>query len=367
MSRFLFLFIIIGFCTPLFAQNLSGKWVGFFRNSNGIEEKIYPYEINISNGGGQQVNAITLTRFSNQSTATAIARGNYASNVHLLSLQETKFEQIHLDANLQGCLMNNYLTYKKEHNIETLQGTYTTKNVNNGTDCGMGTVYLERDLIDAMAMAKPNKKNDQAIINNKLILNKLVAKKKDSIKLSKSIQQTVANTFLNASININTPSITPSSSINYNKQFSTATIQNKDSSNIVSMVNSTPKHEHLIIPWVLISRENVFVKKIVTHSKSISFDLFDNGSIDNDTITIYDNKRLMLDQNRLSYKAIHFDIKLDEIQNTHEIIVVANNLGSAPPNTALLIYKDAKQSEEISINTNFTQNAKLIIEYQPPL
>ena len=140
MTRLLSIIVILGFTTPLFAQNLSGKWIGYFRNYNGLEEKIYPYEITISNNNGKEISATTLTRFPNQSTATATARGNYASNVHLLSLQETKFEQIHLDPNVQGCLMNNYLTYKKENNLETLQGTYVAKNVSNGTDCGMGTV-----------------------------------------------------------------------------------------------------------------------------------------------------------------------------------------------------------------------------------
>ena len=61
MSRIFFLLVFLAFCTPLFAQNLSGKWVGYFRNINGIEEKIYPYEITISEGTGQQINAITIS------------------------------------------------------------------------------------------------------------------------------------------------------------------------------------------------------------------------------------------------------------------------------------------------------------------
>ena len=187
MSRIFFLLVFLAFCTPLFAQNLSGKWVGYFRNINGIEEKIYPYEITISEGTGQQINAITITRLSNQSTATALAKGNYTPNVHLLSLQETKFEQIHLDANLQACLMNNFLNYKKEKSTEILQGTYTSKNVTNGTDCGMGSVYLERDIISTMAIAAKK-------INTTYHKNKLTAKKKDTVQFTYKPQASVTKT-----------------------------------------------------------------------------------------------------------------------------------------------------------------------------
>lgn len=355
MSRIFYLLAFLAFCTPLFAQNLSGKWVGYFRNINGIEEKIYPYEITISNGAGQQINAITITRLSNQSTATALAKGNYTPNVHLLSLQETKFEQIHLDANLQACLMNNFLTYKKEKNTEILQGTYTSKNVSNGTNCGMGSVYLERDIISTMAIAAKK-------INSTHHKNKLTDKRKDTVQLTNETQASVIKTTQQAPIlKLQVPETTN----NFSKLITPPAQQNAKAKTEMS-TGTIPKHEHKFIPWVLIARENILVKKIVTYSKSISVDLIDNGTLDNDTITIYDNNTLMLDRNMLSYKSIHFDLKFDDMHKSHEIIVIANNLGAVPPNTALLIYKDAKQTEEIAINTNLAQNAKLIIEYQPP-
>jgi hypothetical protein len=371
MSRIFALFVFIAFCTPLFAQNLSGKWVGYFRNINGIEEKIYPYEINITNGAGNKINAFTITQLSNQSSATAMAKGNYTPNAHLLSLQETKFEQIHLEANLQACLMNNFLTYKKEKNTEILQGTYTSKNVTNGTNCGMGSVYLEKDIINTIAFAP--KKTPQT-------KNKLTAKKKDTVPSITNAQVTNTNKLEVNAVQTATKQATvqttqqssqsnmeaPETVNNFNKLLSSSNLQKTNITYANTTAEAIPKHEHKVIPWVLIARENVLAKKIVTHSKTISIDLIDNGTIDNDTITIYDNYVLMQDRNRLSYKAIHFDLRFDEKHKSHEIFIIANNLGAVPPNTALLILKDARQTEEIPINTNLSQNAKLIIEYQPP-
>ena len=386
MSRLLLLFILIGFNSPLFAQNLSGKWVGFFSNTNGLEEKNFPYEINISNGNYNQINATTITRFPNQTSATAIARGIFTPKILLLNLQETRFEQIHLETNMQGCLMNNYLTYQNSNGHETLQGTYVAKNAINGTDCGMGKVYLARDEMSLMSKNLINIEN-ASLVTNEAFKNKTVSKTiKPTKKIRRQNESISVNKLLDNSNNINNPIN------NNNKELATnphiinkvssdlqgdtfhthSLLQNENASAISKSVKTqnlvTPiaKHAQMIMPWVLIARENLLVKKIITHNKNVRFDLFDNGTIDNDTITIYDNKILMLDRNRLSYKAVHFEINFKDSIKEHEIIVVANNLGSVPPNTALMVYKDGKQTEEIFINTNFTQNARLIIQYQPP-
>jgi hypothetical protein len=121
-----------------------------------------------------------------------------------------------------------------------------------------------------------------------------------------------------------------------------------------------------IIPWVLVGRENKLVKKIITHNTKISIDLYDNGTIDNDTILVYDNKQLVIDKKRLSYKAIHLDINFNENNKEHEVIIVAQNMGTVPPNTALLVLKDGSIRQEYFITSTNKMNAKLLIEYVPP-
>ena len=383
MPRILTLYIFLLLGTPLFAQKLSGNWVGYFTNKSGNEEKTYPYEINISDGNNQIINATTITHFSNQFSATATARGVYTQSAGLLNLQETKFEQLRIDGSLQGCLMNNYLTYQNSNGKETLQGTYFAKNAVNGSDCGMGSVYLSRNEIKLVRNA--SRKNDKSPIVQKSnssnkITNNTVVKSKIYIKTDSSVINTIpeksnVNSKLNETTNKDQESnnnLKTSSSdnitntSNFNKLLSKTNVGNNASVSQNNSVETPEKHQHILMPWVIISRENILIKKIITHSKTVNFDLFDNGTIDNDTITIYDNKSLMIDKNRLSYKATHFEINFSESLKEHEIILVANNLGAVPPNTALLIYKDAKQTEELFINTNFTQNAKLIIQYQPP-
>jgi hypothetical protein len=120
------------------------------------------------------------------------------------------------------------------------------------------------------------------------------------------------------------------------------------------------------VPWVLVARENRLAKKITTSSKQFSIDLYDNGTIDNDTIIVYDNKKLLISKKRLSYKAIHLEFTLSEVINEHEIIIVAHNMGTVPPNTALLVLKDGDRRQELFITSTNKMNAKIIVSYTPP-
>jgi hypothetical protein len=364
MSRLLAILIFIGSYETLKSQNLAGKWIGYFTPNSELNGNTYLYEINIAGGNNLQIKATTITKFSKQTSATAFAKGIYTPTTQLLNIQETKFDLLQLDPNIQACLMNNYLSYRNINGQDVLQGTYMAKNAVNGKDCGTGTVYLLKenpivsvDPISKKIVIAKSKQSNNKISISKSTLN-ITSLKLDS-NLMKGNSKTDTNVLAKNTISTNAQAVTA-----YNNIVTNAIITGNPRPTTIK--GKEEMHEHDMIPWVLISRENNFVKKIITHTKNLSFDLYDNGTIDNDTITIYDNKKMLLDKNRLSYKPIHFDINFTDAQKLHEIIVVANNLGTVPPNTALLIYKDASQTEEILINTNLKTNAKLIIEYQPP-
>ena len=129
---------------------------------------------------------------------------------------------------------------------------------------------------------------------------------------------------------------------------------------------SATKSSGQILPWVLVGRENKLVKQVTVNSSSISIDLYDNGTIDNDTIMIFDNKVLLLENKRLSYKATHFDVNFNKDNNRHEIIIVAHNLGTVPPNTALMVVKDGTSRQEIYITSTLSVNAMIIFELKKP-
>ena len=133
-------------------------------------------------------------------------------------------------------------------------------------------------------------------------------------------------------------------------------VSNKES----TVVNE--KEKPLPIPKVIANRENTLAKKIVTEEAEILIELYDNGEIDGDTITVYHNNKLIVNHTGLSLNPITMKIKVDKANPHHEIVMIADNLGSIPPNTSLMIVTANKKRYEIFISSSDQKNAKIIID-----
>ena len=116
---------------------------------------------------------------------------------------------------------------------------------------------------------------------------------------------------------------------------------------------------------VLIERENSLVRTIQTDEAFIQLDLYDNGTIDHDSISVFDNNIQVVKNGGLSYTPITLKIKMSKEDPRHEIIMVAENMGEIPPNTALMVITAGKKWYEVFLTSTEEKNAKVIIEYKP--
>jgi hypothetical protein len=108
-------------------------------------------------------------------------------------------------------------------------------------------------------------------------------------------------------------------------------------------------------------RENTVADEIVVDADSLQVDFYDNGEIDGDSISIFYNKTLIAFNRILSTRAIHFKIGLDPTKEVNEISMFADNLGSIPPNTALMLLYDGKKRYEVRLSSNLEKNASVLI------
>lgn len=113
-------------------------------------------------------------------------------------------------------------------------------------------------------------------------------------------------------------------------------------------------------PLVLKTRANPLVKEIETEAGEIRLDLYDNGEIDGDTVTIYHNNSLLMSHAKLSNKPISFRIPVDVDHPHHELVMVADNLGSIPPNTSVMVVTSGAKRYEVFISSNEKKNAKVV-------
>lgn len=99
--------------------------------------------------------------------------------------------------------------------------------------------------------------------------------------------------------------------------------------------------------------------------KQINLKVYDNGEIDNDTVSIFYNDKLLLSHQRLSDKPIVINLDLDENITSHKLTMYAENLGGIPPNTALIVVTAGDKRYELRSKANLEENAVLIFEYKP--
>ena len=118
------------------------------------------------------------------------------------------------------------------------------------------------------------------------------------------------------------------------------------------------------IPKPILTRENPIIKKIGTAAGELIINLYDNGEIDGDTVSIYHNNKLIVSRAGLSAKAVSFRVKVDADHPHHELVMVAENLGSIPPNTSLMIVTANNKRYEIFISSSEQKNAKIVIELE---
>ncbi len=106
-------------------------------------------------------------------------------------------------------------------------------------------------------------------------------------------------------------------------------------------------------------RENVVAQEITVVSDKVSVDFYDNGEVDGDSVSVFFNNQLMAFSQRLSASSVHFDLVLDSTKEVNEITMFADNLGTIPPNTALMIVTDGDKQYEVRLSSNLQKNATL--------
>jgi hypothetical protein len=139
----------------------------------------------------------------------------------------------------------------------------------------------------------------------------------------------------------------------------------KPKTDTVSKTISVVKQNQKILPsapLILKTRGNPLIRRIETEASEIKIELYDNGEIDGDTISIYHNNTLIRSHMRLSQKPITVTINVNASQPHHEVIMVAENLGSIPPNTSVMIITTPSNRYEVLISSSEQKNAKVVFD-----
>jgi hypothetical protein len=406
------LFILLLFSVTADAQKITGIWRGYFSSSSGLysqglREENYKYEIQIDQQSNNGIKGVTYSYKTTVFYGKAEVSGIYNAGTKSLIIKEGKLVDLKIGDKSEPCLMTCYLDYSKIGKLEVLEGTFISIHIKDKGDCGSGKVYLERvttsdfkkedfllkkkndDTVKAKqdAAAKPTAPADQKA-NGRIVLPPVTKPgNKDNLtskvnpqKPATPQQQKPAIVLPNTKPPVikrpaDKPVVKNKPVAKEDKPVITSkpveripeegvSTKKKDAGETQETENTSKKIQ---IPKVLLERENKLVKTITTSEENIEINLYDNGTIDNDTISVYHNNQLVISNGRLTLSPLTIRIKCTKAENRHELVIVAENLGDIPPNTALMVIKAGgnKERYEIFLASTEQRNAKVIINYVP--
>ena len=121
-----------------------------------------------------------------------------------------------------------------------------------------------------------------------------------------------------------------------------------------------------IMPAIATGAADVNKRAIATtqavfyQTDSLVLSLFDNGYVDGDTVSVVMNGEVIFSKQGLSTKAVSKTIHITkETPDTIKLVMYAENLGSIPPNTGLLVVHDGEAVYDVRFSADLKTNAAI--------
>lgn len=108
------------------------------------------------------------------------------------------------------------------------------------------------------------------------------------------------------------------------------------------------------------SRTKQVLQKIDVQQSNFKVDLYDDGDVDGDIVTVYYNGKVLINNKKLTEKPLTLNLATDPSRKENELIVYAENEGDIPPNTALMVVTDGDNRTEVRIAADSKKNGVII-------
>ncbi len=107
-------------------------------------------------------------------------------------------------------------------------------------------------------------------------------------------------------------------------------------------------------------RTKNILKRIDLKQSTFKVDLYDDGDIDGDIVSVYYNGKAVLSNKKLTDKPISLNLTADPDKTENELLIYAENEGDIPPNTALMIVTEGNTRTEVRIIADEKKNGVVL-------
>jgi len=351
-----------------FSQKINGQWRGYFNskgdivlNSPGSTEYILEVEIN-----GTKVTGFSYSYFEGRRFYVVCKlEGTYYPASQSLKVIETERVKGNTRPDFQDCFQIHYLTYKKEGKQEELDGRWVTR-PNQPGSCGDGLTTLTRRTLDK-SLSQLNKKNTE-----QPAAKKVTPKKTNPVLAVKPKPKATVPATNNATAKTSKPPVVKPPLAKADKPVTKTSPPiakvapiTKDPDNIEQP--KTKKTEIAAVkPDLNFEKRNTEVlKTIQIENETFKVDLYDNGEIDGDSISLFYNNKLIVSHKRLTTKPLTLTLSTPDDDAVNELTMYAENLGEIPPNTALMVVTDGDKRYEVRIASDLKNSGTIRFVHKP--
>lgn len=332
---------------PCFSQNFVGQWKGQFVDKSvstgdwGGDNCEYILEIQSS--GNNNVTGYSYTYFSENGKkyyTICSLEGVIDPKQKFLEVRETGRTKTNVPSNIRNCFQVHRLTYFKKGNEESLSGDWLPA-PGQEADCGYGKTSLSRRILDKAVLATNNSSAKSVPSVNTKNQNAAVAVPSNAISNTSKAKALITTA--------NTPSVT--------KKIEMTENSSRDSyapEAVSPLVLTNP--DKAPNPHSFEKRSTNVIKTIEIEKKSFRIDIFDNGEIDGDSISLFFNGELIIANKRLTDKPISLSLTLKDEVDANDLEMYAENLGTIPPNTAVMTVTDGSKRYDLRVTSDLRKN-----------
>lgn len=359
MKRYLlFLYLLSTMATGTSGQNFSGQWKGEFTDESskfsglGGDRCRYVLDLDVN---GKSVTGFSYTYFDEDGkTYYTICRldGFVDPKRKYIEVTEVERTKTNVPTTVRNCFQVHRLTYQKLGETESIEGSWDPA-PRQGGGCGYGNTLLTRRSLANSFPGFNTAANRTSPLNRKK-QTETPTENSDKKSSSKSIMARI----MGKPEKKLTMSLTPQSFMAEKEEVKTCATPSKiremDDRNISKF-------------GFLEKRNNNLIRTIEVENNTVRVDLYDNGEIDGDSISVIYDGKLLITHKRLTEKAISIYIPVEDNSRSHELVMYAENLGSIAPNTALMVVTDGDKRHEVRITSDLQKSGTINFVRKPLL
>ena len=88
--------------------------------------------------------------------------------------------------------------------------------------------------------------------------------------------------------------------------------------------------------------------------------LYDNGVVDGDTVSVFVNGENIIMKQKLKEAATKKTFYIPAGVDSLQLVLYADNMGTIPPNTGLMVIRDGEDSYQIRFSADMQKNAAVV-------